>query len=325
MIDVKEYGFGPDVSFLSYANEDEWHELRKGGIGGSDAGAIMGLNKYTSPLKLYRIKTGVYAEDNEDNVYIKKGKDLESLIFEKYVRNDPELKFHTLIHPQHVFVNQQYPWLRANCDGIAVGAVGHVVIEIKWVSEWAEVNWDGEDYCGIPASYYAQVQHYMLVTGARRAFLYAMFDKNWEVRKYEIPFHPSFASKLISETKEFYDNLKIGVAPTITATLDKEFMVKALEDSPKATVESAELNAKIANYLSIKEDIKKLEAEATSYYNEAVTMYLDGKRPTSPFRMSISACKTSGFDSKRFAAEHPDVYEQYKTVTEYTRTMIKKV
>jgi putative phage-type endonuclease len=312
------------VSFLSYANEDEWHELRKGGIGGSDAGAIMGLNKYTSPLKLYRIKTGVYTEDNEDNVYIKKGKDLESLIFEKYVRNDPELKYHTVVHPQHVFVNQQYPWLRANCDGLAVGPVGHIVIEIKWVSEWAEVNWDGDDYCGIPASYYAQVQHYMTVTGASTAILYAMFDKDWRVKKYTIPYNRSFALTLISKTKEFYDMLLANKEPAITATLDKEFMPEALERMPIKTEESADLDQAIAEYLAFKEDIKQLELSMNKAYDTAVAMYLEGKRPTKLFGMSISNCKKTGFDAKRFAADHPEVYEQYKTVSEYTTTRMKR-
>ena len=325
MLHISDYKLGENIEFLSYSNEEEWLDLRKGGIGGSDAGAVMGLNKYTSPLKLYRIKKGTYAEPDQDNVYMRKGKDLEGLIFEKYVKTDPDLNKYTVLHPEHMFINMQYPWLRANCDGLAVGVSDHIVIEIKWVSEWAEVNWDGEDYCGIPASYYAQVQHYMLVTGARKAYLYAMFDKDWNVRRYEIPFDKSFALKLVAQTKKFYDNLQRDIEPEITATLDKSFLPKAIEEATTITVDSEELNAKIANYLKIKEDVKALEKEMDTYYNEAMAMYLEGKRPTKPFKMTVSACKTSGFDSKRFSVDHPEVYEQYKTVTEYTRTTIKKI
>lgn len=332
MVDIKEYNLGPDVDFLSYSSEEEWHALRNDGIGGSDAGAIMGLNKYMSPLKLYRIKMGRYSKDDEDNVYIKKGKDLESLIFEKYVKPDLEKDDYTLIHPEHVFVNRMYPWLRANCDGLAVRSgysiptdpALNIVIEIKWVSEWAEVNWDGEDYCGIPASYYAQVQHYMTVTGATCAYLYAMFDKDWRVQRYIIPYNRSFALKLISQTKEFYACMNAGIEPKPTATLDKEFLPELLESAPIVTKESTELNETLAKYLVLKEEVKSLEREMDTYYNNAVAMYLEGKRPTDLFKMSIAACKTSGFDTKRFAADHPDLYEQYKTCTEYTRTSIKR-
>ena len=271
MINVKEYNLGENVEFLSYNTEEEWHALRKDGIGGSDTGAIMGLNKYTSPLKLYRIKKGIYAEDMEDNVYIKKGKDLESVIFEKYVKPDPDLKHFNIIHPEHVFVNKQFPWLRANCDGLAVNTLerrnnsllgqSHIVIEIKWVSEWAEANWDGEDYCGIPASYYAQVQHYMTVTGAGAAFLYAMFDRTWTVKRYVIPYNKSFAIKMLAETKEFHSNLLIDREPKVTATLDKGFMVDELLKMPTVTEPSEELNSEIAEYLSLKEQVKQLEKE----------------------------------------------------------------
>lgn len=35
----------------------EWLRLRKQGIGGSDAGAICGLNPYSSPIKVFWDKT----------------------------------------------------------------------------------------------------------------------------------------------------------------------------------------------------------------------------------------------------------------------------
>lgn len=35
----------------------EWLALRKTGIGGSDAGAVCGLNPFSSPMKLFYDKT----------------------------------------------------------------------------------------------------------------------------------------------------------------------------------------------------------------------------------------------------------------------------
>ena len=255
MINVERYNLGDSVEFLSYSNEEQWHELRKKGIGGSDAGAVMGLNKYTSPLKLYRIKAGTFKEDQEGNVYIKKGKTLEEVVFKNHVVPDMASKNYIALHPEHIFVNKQYPWLRANCDGLAVPQIGtpadNIVIEIKWVSEYAEVNWDGDEYCGIPASYYAQVQHYMLVTGARKARLYALFDRTWEVKIYEIPFNASFVLKLISETKQFYDNLQAGIEPKISASKDKEFMPEALEGVPKVQTVDETLDPIVGEYIAL--------------------------------------------------------------------------
>lgn len=330
-MDTKVYNLGPNVEFLEYRDEKEWHALRKDGIGGSDIGAVLKLNKYTSPYKLYRIKKGLYAEDVEDNVYIKKGKALESYVFENYVVPEMDGLGYTTVHPEHVFVNKQYPWLRANCDGLAVPRVvpcdpeKNVVIEIKWVSEYAEVNWNGEDYYGVPASYYAQVQHYMTVTGASSAKIFALFDSDWSVKVYDIPYNPSFCCKLISQSKTFHDNLLADIEPELVPTLDKDSMPEALEVAELRTiVKSEELDEKIAQYLAIKANIKALELELDNCFNDAVNMYLNGKRPAGPFKMSISNCKRSGFDTKQFEKDHPDTYSRYRTVIEYSRTNISK-
>ena len=47
-----------NVSFVdtSTFSHEQWIALRTTGIGGSDAGAIMGLNKYATPLTVYLAK-----------------------------------------------------------------------------------------------------------------------------------------------------------------------------------------------------------------------------------------------------------------------------
>lgn len=36
----------------------QWVEARRNGIGGSDVASIMGLNKFSSPLSVWLVKTG---------------------------------------------------------------------------------------------------------------------------------------------------------------------------------------------------------------------------------------------------------------------------
>ena len=74
------------LTTLSFTNEEDWLELRTKGIGGSDIGAILGLNSHSSPLKVYRQKVEGYKEDLSDNIFIKKGKELENLILTNYVK-----------------------------------------------------------------------------------------------------------------------------------------------------------------------------------------------------------------------------------------------
>lgn len=39
---------------LSGVSRTEWLRLRKSGIGGSDAGAVCGVNPYSSAMKIYK-------------------------------------------------------------------------------------------------------------------------------------------------------------------------------------------------------------------------------------------------------------------------------
>lgn len=70
---------------------DEWLEVRKTGIGSSDAAAAVGLNPYQSPLELWMIKTGRDAglpkpdpNDEESPTYW--GQILEPIVAAHYTR-----------------------------------------------------------------------------------------------------------------------------------------------------------------------------------------------------------------------------------------------
>ena len=60
---------------LSGVSNIEWLRLRKSGIGGSDAGAICGVNPYSSAMKVFRDKTSDVVEEL-DNEAIRIGHDL---------------------------------------------------------------------------------------------------------------------------------------------------------------------------------------------------------------------------------------------------------
>ena len=133
------------LTTISFENEEDWLTLRTKGIGGSDIGAIIGLNPHSSPLKVYRQKVEGYREDLSDNVFIKKGKELEDLILTNYVKPHFAKMGYEVGKPQFMMINSDYPFFRANVDGIAFKKGddfrNNIIVEIKWVSEWAEVNW----------------------------------------------------------------------------------------------------------------------------------------------------------------------------------------
>ena len=57
----------------------EWLHLRKTGLGGSDAGAVCGLNPYSSPLQVFYDKTSEEVQD-KDSESMRQGRDLEEYV-----------------------------------------------------------------------------------------------------------------------------------------------------------------------------------------------------------------------------------------------------
>ena len=71
---------------ISIANltHEEWLRLRKTGIGGSDAGAICGLNSYSSAIHVYNEKTDKEIHDL-DNESMRQGRDLEEYVAKRFM------------------------------------------------------------------------------------------------------------------------------------------------------------------------------------------------------------------------------------------------
>lgn len=328
------YNLPNDVELIEYT-DDTWLDERRKGIGGSDVAAILGESKYSSPLKVYKDKVDGIREDVSDKVTVRKGKDLEA-----FVRNIHCVPYfnaigYDVVHPHHIFVNKHFPWIRANLDGLAVvkenefGFRGisetNIVIEIKWVSEWAEDAWGDERYGGVPVHYYMQVQTYMAVTGAKKAIVFALFDKHWEVKTYEVKRNEATIARILNETEKFYkQNMCMKVAPTIKASIDTVEVVEEVKKYTKPTIASDEMAEMAAQYLTTVSESKALETQASQLKDTLIQMHLEGKYPTgNVFKVNLSACSTSRFNTTAFKAAQPELYAQFVTKSEFTKFSVK--
>lgn len=334
---LKQYGLetNPYLETISFTDEADWLRLRTLGIGGSDIGAIMGINKYSSPYQVWKQKVLGEKKDLSDKLVVKKGKDLESMIRGTYViPHFLELGYTVKNMSHHMIINKNYPFLRANLDGIAISNKANathennIVIEIKFVSEFADVNWNGEDYCGVPASYYAQVQEYMLVTGMKKAVVCALFERTWTVNYFEIPRDASFQIQLLTAAETFYNvNMKGKVKPPFTSIdADKEDIEKVVKtfDEKKEFIKDDSLNEVVATYLNIKNEAKELKKVQDKLEAEIVNAYTESRVPSSPLHfVKVATVKSVRLDSAKLKEEKPELYEQYCKETESSRITIK--
>ena len=65
-------------------NKTEWLQERQKGIGGSDAGAILGVNKWKTPFQVYLDKTEPITEEQEQHEAAYWGNQLEDMVAKEF-------------------------------------------------------------------------------------------------------------------------------------------------------------------------------------------------------------------------------------------------
>ena len=165
-------------------NHEDWLKARQNiGIGGSEAGAVLGVNKYMTNVDLWELKTGrKAAPDLSDNAAVQFGKFAEPHLRELFKQDYPE--YQVDYHEFWIYVNDKYPFIFATLDGELTALDGsRGVLEIKTTTiqnkrQWDE--WDGK----IPDSYYAQCLHQLTATGWDFVILkaYIRYHVDGEVR-----------------------------------------------------------------------------------------------------------------------------------------------
>lgn len=169
---------------LKPKDREEWLAMRqKVGIGGSDAGTVLGLNPWCSNVQLWRYKTGQEVpEDISDKPAVRFGKIAEEHIRELFRLDYPSMSID--YHEFWMYCHDRYTWQFATLDGELTEDTGRRgILEIKTTTIQNKTQWD-EWENGIPQRYYAQILHQLSATGWQFAILraYIRYYKNGDFR-----------------------------------------------------------------------------------------------------------------------------------------------
>lgn len=200
----------------------EWFNFRRTqGIGGSEVGTILGINKYDSAVRLYHEKVGTYLPPVEDNRLMFWGREHEDKIAQiwqhwdgtpdGYIENKKAGRIIRKCRSVNGYVvNPDYPWLFASLDRVInrEGGINMItgeplqseaVLECKTLSFWAANVWKD----GIPPYYLAQVHQYMLILDVDYAEIAILKDGNTFDVEY-IERNEEFMQRLILRSKQFW-------------------------------------------------------------------------------------------------------------------------
>lgn len=241
--------------------KEDWLEHRNKGIGGSDIGAICGLNPYKSALGVYLDKVGAI-ETFTGNIATEVGTELEPYLRRKFVEWMKENKMMDIevVRETHLLRHSEHPWMLANLDGIFFHPqYGYCVLELKTAGEFSKEKFEDDE---IPDSYYLQIQHYLAVTGLEMAFIaYLIGNRLFNVK--EVPRNEAVIESIIKTGESFWqDNVLANVAPAPDGSADAGKIIKLMypTESPEASpIDLSDMTDEYIEYKSLSEQLKSLE------------------------------------------------------------------
>ena len=301
-------------------SRDEWLEMRKKGIGGSDVAALAGLSKYKTPFALYLEKTGEVKLDDVTSEAAYFGNVLEDIVAKEFaLRTGLKVrKRNQMLH------HPDYPFMMANLDRVIVGT--NEILECKTASEYLKGEWEGDE---VPAQYLLQIMHYMAVTGADAAWIAVLIGGNKFVYK-RVERDEELIAYLIDIERNFWENhVLAGIAPEIDGTEAAKKFLNQLY--PEATAEttidlSNDVDALIDALEVAKDEEKAAKRRITELENQ-IKMEL-GENECGMTSSNIVTWKnivSNRVDSKVLKEKFPEVHEQVLKESSYRKFAFKKI
>lgn len=214
-------------------NTDEWLIWRSGGIGGSDAPAIMGVSPWDTPLSLWQRRLGK-VPPKEMSVAMMRGHELEPIARALLSRRTG------MIFEPVCCEHDTVSWLKASLDGLEIQR--RAIAEIKAPGE-EDHNLAKQGI--VPAKYWPQLQHQMVVSGIKRTF-YASYrpeDEEEQLAVVEV-FADEIYQRLLVQTEAIwwkaYKEQKIPVAQDHLARALAWRQLKVLADQYDSMLKEAQ-------------------------------------------------------------------------------------
>lgn len=300
-----------DTEYESQPIDIQWHLRRRCGIGGSDVGAILGVNPYKTPHEVWLEKTGrKLPDDLSNNDAVLAGTLLEDSVAEFYsIRSGNRVRRcnKNRVHPT-------MPWLSGNVDRIVEGESR--ILECKTAGHFAK-GWGESGTDEVPESYLLQVTLYMAIWGYTSADL-AVLTGGQKFQIYKLTLDNELFDAVAEQLHDFWFNHVIADIPPPPKTLMEINQFYNEDDGGVIPADEEVIDAigRRSEFLALK---KEVEASIKSE-DEIIKGYMGTNAILAgPAGEKLATWKNqtaNRFDSKSFKSDHPDTYREYTKASE---------
>ncbi|EAD6933705.1 hypothetical protein AAV15_14375 [Listeria monocytogenes] len=280
----------------------QWLLTRRQGIGGSDAGIIMGLNKYKTAFELWLDKTGQILPDESAGEAAYWGNQMEEVVakeFEKRTGKKVRRSNMMYQHPEHDF-------MLANVDRFIVGE--DALLECKTASAYLAKEWESDE---VPATYLVQIQHYLAVTGKSKAYVAVLIGGNKFIWK-EIERDEELINQIIAFELDFWEtNIKGHVAPALdgSSAAEKYLKDRFAKSEDKQIILPKTFNEYLTERANLERDIKLLETRKKEIDNNIKGHMESAEKALSDnYEVSWKSMTSKRVDTKKLKEKFSDIY-----------------
>ncbi len=203
---------------------EDWLQVRRSGIGSSDAAAAVGLNPYKSQLELWMEKTGrggalPQVDPNDETSPMYWGTLLEPIVAAHYTKrtgNRVRKVNAVLQHPT-------YPWMLANLDREVMGCPDVAILECKTAGLNGARLWKE----GVPDYVHLQVMHQLAVTGKHAADV-AVLICGQDLQIFRIYRDEEQIQQLIQLEQAFWDYVEKDIQPPADGSDSADLALRCL-------------------------------------------------------------------------------------------------
>lgn len=316
---------------------EEWLKERRKGIGGSDVGAVLGLNQWRSPLDVFNDKTGREKKDVSNKEAVHFGTILEDTVAKEFAERTG-MKIQRVTQSLSKGENG---WMRANIDRAIINPEiakrvsvnseekyqesglmlsTDVGLECKTANAFTAKNWgasqEAEIVAGevvseheIPITYELQCQWYMSVTGACVWYL-AVLIGGQDFRMYEIKRNDALINTIVQRCKDFWFNHVVADVPPAPVTSEDMAKVYPTSNGDMAEADEAAVVAigELRNIDAQIKELKKSREEHEEVLKRSIAqrdgLTIGGKKAAT-WKSSVRHT----VDTKTLKSEYPDIYE----------------
>jgi len=305
---------------------EDWLDVRKRGIGSSDAAAAVGLNPYKSQLELWLEKTGrdgnlPKTDPNDEDSPTYWGTLLEPIVAAHYTRrtgNKVRRINAVLQHPHPSLL-----WMLANIDREVVGRAEVQILECKTAGINGARLWRD----GVPEYIQLQVQHQLAVTGKAAADV-AVLLGGQELQIHRIARDDGLIGRLIQLERHFWHYVETDTPPPADGSESADQALRCLYPQDYGQTvdfsQDATLSATFADLVQVRLSLADLETQEAKL-KQALQQAM-GDASKAVFETGTVTWKKAKdsqvLDSKRLLQDQPELLNQYATIKTGSRRFL---